>query len=113
MGKLFLHVFHLLGRKKLTTFGPKNVATLNWADSKKISVCVCMSPEMFQYTRIAMTSNKRVSFLGQIFCCECHEFSICHAGIFIIPRRNAYTQRNLFEILLNQTEIRLYLPYTD
>ena len=24
-----------------------------------------------------------------------------------------FQQRNLFEILLNQTEIRLYLPYTD
>ena len=24
-----------------------------------------------------------------------------------------YTQRNLFKILLNQTEIRLYLPYSD
>ena len=24
-----------------------------------------------------------------------------------------YTQRNLFEILLNQTEIRLYLPFSD
>ena len=26
---------------------------------------------------------------------------------------NTYTQRTLFEILLNQTEIRLYLPLTD
>ena len=25
----------------------------------------------------------------------------------------SYTQRNLFEILLNQTEIRLYLPFSD
>ena len=25
----------------------------------------------------------------------------------------AYTQRNLFEILLNQPEIRLYLPFSD
>ena len=26
---------------------------------------------------------------------------------------NAYTQRSLFETLLNQTEIRLYLPFSD
>ena len=26
---------------------------------------------------------------------------------------DGYTQRNLFEILLNQTEIRLYLPFSD
>ena len=26
---------------------------------------------------------------------------------------NTYTQRKLFEILLNQPEIRLYLPYSD
>jgi len=24
-----------------------------------------------------------------------------------------YTQKNLFKILLNQTEIRLYLPFSD
>ena len=24
-----------------------------------------------------------------------------------------YTQRNLFEILMNETEIRLYLPFSD
>ena len=27
-----------------------------------------------------------------------------------LPGRNLYSQRNLFEILLNQTEIRLHLP---
>ena len=26
---------------------------------------------------------------------------------------NLYTQRNIFEILLNETEIRLYLPFSD
>ena len=29
----------------------------------------------------------------------------------IRPKR--YTQRNPFEILLNQTEIRMYLPFSD
>ena len=29
------------------------------------------------------------------------------------PRMNLYTQRNLFEILLNQPEIRLYLTFSD
>ena len=29
------------------------------------------------------------------------------------PVRNLYTQRNIFEILINQTEIRLYLPFFD
>ena len=29
------------------------------------------------------------------------------------PGATPYTQRNLFEILLNQTEIRLYLPFSD
>jgi len=29
------------------------------------------------------------------------------------PSKQSYTQRNLFEILLNQTEIRLYSPFSD
>jgi len=29
-----------------------------------------------------------------------------------LPRED-YTQRNIFEILLNQPEIRLYLPFSD
>ena len=30
-----------------------------------------------------------------------------------LPRCKIYTQRNLFQVLLNQTEIRLYLPFSD
>ena len=32
---------------------------------------------------------------------------------YLFPLRNLYTQRNLFKILLNQTNIRLYLPVSD
>ena len=32
---------------------------------------------------------------------------------FTSVRYNEYTQRNLFEILLNQTETRSYLPFFD
>ena len=33
--------------------------------------------------------------------------------LFIGAWRENFTQRNLFEILSNQTEIRLYLPFSD
>ena len=41
-----------------------------------------------------------------------------HCGYFAFMHRNVlvyfrYTHRNLFEILLNQPQIRLYLPFSD
>ena len=46
----------------------------------------------------SMTSDKKLQDIWQIVWrvyCQC------------------YTQRNIFEILLNQTEIRLYIPFSD
>ena len=44
--------------------------------------------------------------------CHYDYISFCFKARWIIFFR-VYTQRNLFEILLKETEIRLYLPFSD
>ena len=51
-------------------------------------------------------------------CLSGNDYSRCQrrmTGMRFAPRLLAFhtcTQRNLFEILLNQTEIRLYIPFS-
>ena len=70
---------------------------------------------VFQYQRYELICELLISFIdGNILIC----------GIYWPPRdrkwgynlnrgRNLYTQGNIFEILWNQTEIRLYLPFSE
>ena len=51
----------------------------------------------------------KMYFIKSILAEERNEFPVTNAT----EGRSVYTQRNLFGILLNQTQIRLYLPCTD
>ena len=65
-----------------------------------VVILIKIAMEMCQYSRISNTSWN-VSYPRQNFLSE-FIFSSC-----------TQIQKNLFEILLNQTEIRLYLPFSD
>ena len=62
------------------------------------------------------TINRRqLLYCYSIYCSSIYCSSIVSPKLFILPLVLScwYTQRNLFKILLNQTEIRLYLPCSD
>ena len=62
---------------------------VNWHNYK----CIYIPSEMYQFTKVTMTGS---------------------VNWYVRPQNVSYcTQRNLYEILLNQTKIRLYLPCND
>ena len=72
-----------------------------------------------QFTRI-LISNSKASLCGQFYCRYTHReiFSKYYQikpksdCIYHFLNGNTDTQKNLFEILLHETEIRLYLPFS-